>query len=734
MNNIDITNCDREPIHIPGKIQSHGFLLAIDSNSYRISYISDNINRYLDVEAAQLLDQDIQILNDLLWKKEEVDLKQLLKLGKIQGNFDVINPYKLLLRDETYYLIIHYSADQFILEFEQATLQYDIQNIIGKSVAEILSNKTLKGMLTKVADEVKMMIEYDRVMIYKFQEDGHGEVVAEVKNEELESFFGLHYPASDIPKQARELYKLNRIRIIADVYSEASPVLTYAKDTPLDLSHSTLRSVSPVHIQYLKNMGVASSFSISLMAGENLWGLIACHNYTPKFIDYKAREATKLIVQILSSELEYKQGEEYSEQSVLLQAAITELTEHLNRDTDVVSALTKHEKTLLDVIESGGVAMLFEDVMYTLGETPVESDLLDLFSWLKTNMNDSVYVTSKLSAVYKAGIKFADKGSGILAVMLAKDMGELIVWFKPEQLQTINWAGNPEKPAEPTSDGSVMLSPRNSFDTWAEIVHHTSTTWSQDEISAALRLREKIIFAIHKKANEIRVLNERLKLAYEELDTFSYTISHDLRTPLTSIKSYTEMFLLKNKDLDEQGKDLLGRVLTGANKMEYLIDEILKLARVGRSEIEIVKIDMDRLVREITTEVSTAHNALHVKIEIGICPEITGDFALITQVFTNIISNAVKYCAKSAKPEVSISGTLEGEEVVYTVCDNGIGIDINYYDRVFELFKRMENVKEFDGTGVGLAIVKRIMERHNGRIWFESELQVGTVFYLAFNK
>ncbi|MEJ2884725.1 ATP-binding protein [Pedobacter sp. GR22-6] len=734
MINIDLTNCDREPIHIPGKIQSHGFLLAVDALTYQISFASANVGDYLGLDGAALLDKNISDLNMLLAGDDDFDLKQLLKLGKLQGNFDIINPYKLMIGEVHYYLIIHRSEAHFVLEFEQATLQYDIQNIIGKSISEILSNKNLDGLLSRAAQEIKSMIEYDRIMIYKFKEDGHGEVVAEVKNEDLEPFFGLHYPASDIPKQARELYKLNMTRIIADVNTEASAILAYEEGITLDLTHSTLRAVSPIHIQYLKNMGVASSFSISLLAHGELWGLIACHNYTPKFIDFKAREGTKLIGQILSSALEYRQVEEDNEQNTLLNEAVNELAVYLDRDADVISALTKHEKTLVDMAHSTGVAILFEDRIYTLGSTPEESDLLELFNWLKLTMDESVYHSAKLSAVYRPALKYTDKASGILAAMLSKDMGELIVWFKPEKMQTIHWAGNPDKAMEPAADGTLSLSPRNSFASFAEIVRHTSERWTKTEISGVLKLREKIMTTVNKKANEIRLLNERLKLAYEELDTFSYTISHDLRTPLTSIKSYTEMFLLKNKDLDEQGKKLLGRVMIGADKMGYLIDEILKLARVGRSDVEMVRISMETLIKDIATEVSAAQKASHVQIQVGDCPDIDGDFTLITQVFTNIISNAVKYCAKSVNPKVSIEGVAEADEIIYKITDNGIGIDIKYYDRVFELFKRMENVKDFDGTGVGLAIVKRIIERHNGRIWFESELNVGTVFYLAFKK
>jgi chemotaxis family two-component system sensor kinase Cph1 len=736
MNNfqVDLTNCDREPIHIPGKIQSHGFLLAINATNYHITYASENVNHYLGVTPTSILGQKISVIDELLPGNDELELLALLKLGTSHGNFDIINPYKIFLAKAPFYLIIHRSADNFILEFEPSTLEIDLQQSIGKSVSSILANKGIDRLLSRAAEEVKQLIGYDRVMVYKFQEDDHGEVVAEVKNDELEPFFGLHYPASDIPKQARELYKLNLIRIISDVESTASEIATYNNDIPLDLTCSTLRAVSPIHIQYLKNMGVCSSFSISLLSKGELWGLIACHNYSPKFIDYKAREGSKLLGQILSSALEYREEEENTDRDSKIKDAINEIGVQLNKDPDIISALTKYHHSLLGITSASGVALSYEGEWYFLGTVPEKTEIDGLTDWLKANMHDSIYYTHQLPEAYKPAKNFATSASGILTVMLSKELGELIIFFKPEQLQTIHWAGNPEKPAELNADGIFALSPRQSFESWAQIVRNTSNKWSKAEISGVLKVRETIINTIHKKANEIRMLNEKLKQAYDELDTFSYTISHDLRTPLTSIKSYTELFLARNSDIDQQGKKLLDRVINGADKMGYLINEILKLARVGRTDLESVKINMSVLIEDVVTEINSALKADHVKISIGDCPSIYGDEILISQVFTNLIGNAVKYSAKSDSPQVSITGTVDGDEIIYMVSDNGIGIDVNYHDKVFELFKRMDNVKDFEGTGVGLAIVKRIIDRHNARIWFESELGKGTTFYLGFKK
>jgi chemotaxis family two-component system sensor kinase Cph1 len=734
--NVDLTNCDKEPIHIPGKIQWHGFLVAVDSKTHIITYISENIKPFITVEPKNLLDKSIDELeNQLDISVLQLKLTQVLRFGATNESFEDLNPFYLELGGKPYNLIISVSGKDQVLEFEtvESDLDFDIQKTIGKSVSDILTGKNLNSLLVNAAREIKKIILYDRVMIYRFNEDGHGEVVAEVKNDDLEPFMGLHYPASDIPKQARELYKINLTRIIADVNSESSAVITHkSEEAPLDLTHSALRAVSPIHIQYLKNMGVVSSFSISLMAHGELWGLVACHNYSPRFINFKGRDASKLIGQILSSALEYRQDEEDVERSAKLNAAANELTGHIEQENYITDALTRHKTTIKDITTASGAVIIFDKNVTTIGNTPNLEQISEIVKWLKLNMQDSIYSTHRFPEIFFPAKNYSDVASGLMACMLSKEMSELIIWFKPEQLETIAWAGNPEKPVEDNGNGVMQLSPRKSFESWVQTVKHTSERWSSEEINAVIKIREQVIYAINRKANDIRLLNERLNLAYEELDTFSFTISHDLRTPLSSIKSYSELLLANNKTLDDNARKILNRIIAGTDKMNFLIKEILNYSRVGRAEVEFSKIEMKPLIDEIKKEVIIALKSDNIEFEIGNTPNISGDKTMITQVFTNLINNAVKYSSRSNPSKVKVEGVINKEEIVYSITDNGVGIDANYYSRVFELFKRMDNVQDFEGTGVGLAIVKRIVEKHEARIWFESTLGVGTVFYVSF--
>ena len=732
---VDLTNCDTEPIHIPGKIQSHGFLVAVDSSMQIITYISENIAQFVSPQPKEYLGLSVDVLNQALGlDNKQLSLGQFIKLGGSNKSCESLNPVLLEIAGKHYNLVISVSGNNHILEFEtvSSSLDIDIQKTIGRSVSEILSGKNLHSLLVNAAEEVKKIISYDRVMVYKFNEEGHGEVVAEVKNDDLEPWLGLHYPATDIPKQARDLYKINLTRIIADVHTENSAILTYETEKPLDLTHSVLRAVSPIHIQYLKNMGVVSSFSISLIAHGELWGLIACHNYSPRFINYKGRDAATLIGQILSSALEYRQDEEDTEKSNRLNKAADELARYIEKENYITDALTTKDVTVKDITNATGVVLMFDNQIITLGDTPEEAELTEIKKWLTSNMGESIYHTHRFPEIFTPARAYSAKASGILACMLSKEMAEMIIWFKPEQLKTINWAGNPDKPVEDNGSGIMQLSPRKSFDSWSQLVKLTSERWTNEELKAVVKVREQVIYAVNRKANDIRLLNERLNLAYEELDTFSFTISHDLRTPLSSIKSYAELLLSNNKSIDDRAKQILGRIVAGTDKMDFLIKEILNYSRVGRANIDVAPINMADMLGDIKKEIIAAFNVQNLEFEIGNTPSINGDAVMINQVFTNLINNAVKYSARSDPPKVSIGGRTGDNEIIYSIEDNGVGIDINYYSRIFELFKRMDNVKDFDGTGVGLAIVKRILEKHEARIWFESNLGVGTVFYISF--
>src|ERR1700761_5714254 len=399
---VNLTNCDTEPIHIPGQIQSHGFFIAIDKEGL-VQFHSENTVNFLPDLSANLLGKSISSIESNFSKNAPSDfIMKLINLASV--NMELINPFHAEVNNQSFYLVISASGPYHLLEFEPAVsnIKTDVQKMIGHSISEMLAGRDLSGLLNNSASQVKSLINYDRVMIYRFAEDGHGEVIAEAKNEDIPSWLGLHYPASDIPNQARELYKLNLTRIIADVNTTPSKIVTtqLGSATSLDLTYSQLRAVSPIHIQYLKNMGVRSSFSISLLYKKELWGLIACHNYSPRFIDYKSRELSKLIGQILSSALELRQDKVNEDLQERFKSNVNDLLQAMLKNNSIEDALTNQDITLLDVTNATGAVLVYDHHTYRLGNTPDEKQLQPLLTWIKANVTETFYSTNELPSLY----------------------------------------------------------------------------------------------------------------------------------------------------------------------------------------------------------------------------------------------------------------------------------------------------------------------------------------------
>ncbi|WP_080240275.1 ATP-binding protein [Spirosoma rigui] len=735
---VNLINCDQEPIHILGYIQSHGYLCAIKPDTYTVVHASANLAELVGQPVAEVLGQS---LDTLLAKTDlpAATLIELLNVGQRNGSWENINPNRIQINGHPWNLIVHEHNGLLLLEWEPTDKEHKVslnQRLIAEALTEVQSSRRLTDLLQNTARRVKAIIGFDRVMVYRFSADWHGQVIAEEKEPDLEPFLGLNYPASDIPRQARELYKTNLVRLIADAGSQPSPILSepgWPADQPLDMTHSTLRAVSPVHIEYLINMGVHASMSISLLYRGELWGLISCHHYSPRFVDYPSRQAAKFVSQLLSAALEFRKDEEDQTQLLQRQEAGRRLHEQLLADEDVVRALTRHTTTALDLTGAEGVVLLFNNQQHRLGKTPDEAAVTQLVEWLKTTHIDSFLETSQLPILYKPAEAFSEVGAGILAIVLSRELNEYLIWFKPERIQQVTWAGNPEKAVTVNDDGQARLSPRKSFAAWTELVHNTSEPWGQIEVAVAIKLREDILQVVNRQANEIRILNQRLQAAYEELDAFSYTVSHDLRTPLSSIRCYSEILLEEyGENFNPDAKALFQKVIDSTDRMRGLIRHILFYSRMGRAEIKAQPIDMQQLLQTLREEIMITEKDRSLTIDITSTPDLTGDPTMVAQLFMNLMTNAAKYTQSKPVGQIQVHGEQLGSEVIYTVKDNGIGFDMKEAGKMFELFKRLENARSFKGSGVGLAIVKRIVNRHRGKIWYQSEPNHGATFYVSF--
>lgn len=730
MNENALDICSKEPIHIPGFIQPHGFLVIINPD-LNIIYCSDNLYQSHKHLSQDLCGRPVLSINCLFDKNENDNfIHDFIKLSWQGRYFKPLNPYVVVIDNQHYNMIISLSGENYILDFEPelSDLYSDPQNLVGASLSQMLADKDINDILANTVKQIKNIIGYDRIMIYKFHEDGHGEVVAEEKEESLDTWLGLHYPASDIPKQARELYIKNMIRLIADV-NQTPVCILGIENTLADLTNSTLRAVSPVHIRYLKNMGVSSSFSVSIVVDEELWGLIACHNYRPRFINYRQRETAKLIGQVLSSCVGLRSREKIQKENMELQAAVVEVTRNLLNSSKIESFIEDSGGMILSCYKASGIALLLEGKVYRYGHVPEDERVLNIGALLERSQQD--FVVSQDCKSDFPDIDICNSSfAGILACRLTAELKDCLILFRTEMALTVRWAGDPTKIVRYDENGQPFISPRNSFEQWSQQIQGRSKDWSENEKNTLLEIRDEISFAIGRKISELRVLNEKLRDAYAELDTFAYTVSHDLKTPLTAIKAFAE--LIGRKTSEEDIRKMSGKIIDNSDRLHQMISTVLEYSKVGQQYIKKQVIDMTSLIDEIKGQLLVSPLNKKLQLDVFSTPDIEGDPVLIFQVFLNVIENAAKYSNLMDAPKVSVKGYAENNDIVYEITDNGIGINEEQQSKIFGLFSRANNVSEFEGSGVGLATVKKIMTRHEATINVKSIKGKGSNFILKF--
>ena len=491
--NVDLTNCDREPIHVPGAVQPHGMLLAFDEGDDLILQVSQNCKEYLGLEVDDVLGAR---LNKVFGVQHAEFIKQTLA----SSNLKATNPIKLHImaggKQRLINGILHRDRGTAFLELEPTGEPKDASlrayQMLQDALGRIHKASSLAELWAGVAEDVKTILGYDRVMIYKFDRASNGEVIEERVSPGFGSFLGLHYPASDIPKQARLLYTMNYIRHIPSVnYTPAVliPLIFPVTHDLTDLSHSTLRSVSPLHLEYLRNMGVQSSISISLIRDSALWGLIACHNYSPRFVPYEMRAACELLGQVVSIRMAALENDEKSMYKMHTNILQSRFLGALATEKDLRKALIDSTPGILDYVPATGAVICRKDDCLTVGKTPSSLQINQLVRKLK-RLSSPVFVTDALSTVYSEAAEYKDVASGLLALTLNREQNTFILWFRPEQVQTVHWGGDPRKPV--AADPNMRLHPRKSFDLWKEEVEGKSVLWTDAEIESALELRSSI--------------------------------------------------------------------------------------------------------------------------------------------------------------------------------------------------------------------------------------------------
>lgn len=738
LDNKDLLAFERKPIHNSGAIQPYGVVLVLQEPEFKILQVSANSSAVFDIPPNQMLGKSLEEILDPFQMER-------LEIGLQQDNLDFINPTKIWVRKQgdDYVIfdgVFHRNPEGFlILELEPATSQENIPflsfyHLARASISQLQETSSLRDFCQIIVQEVRNVTGFDRVMLYKFDEDNHGAVIAEEKLDHLESFLDLHYPASDIPKQARTLFSSNWIRIIPD--AQIQPVELYPlnnpiSDRPLDLTNSILRSPSPCHLKYLHNMKVGASLTISLIEDGKLWGLIACHHLTPKYVSYELRKACEFLGRVIFSEISNREETEDYDYRMKLSHLGSQLVDDMAQSDNFVSGLIKNEANLLDLADARGAAVCFNGNWTLLGETPAEEDLNFLVQWLYKNIDEEVFTTDSLAKIYPDADKYKNIASGLVAMAISRR--NYVLWFRPEVIQTVNWGGDPNNAYETDrSQGDLQLSPRKSFELWKETVRLTSLPWKQVEVNAVKELRKAIVNIVLRKADELALLASDLQRSNAELKRFAYVASHDLQEPLNHVSNYVQLLEMRYGDrLDEDAKDFIGFAVEGVSLMQTLIDDVLAYSKVdsqgSQFELTEVAVSLEQAITNLQKRIRESKAKIIIQDSL---PTIMADQTQLMQLFQNLIGNAIKFRSVEI-PEIEIKAERQEDEWLFSVTDNAIGIDPQFSDRIFVIFQRLHTRDEYPGTGMGLAICKKIIECHRGRIWVESELGQGSTFYFT---
>lgn len=488
--NYDSDFCGNIPIHFINSVQPYGALLVIKKDTLEIIQASENISSIFLRPVSEVINSTV---TTFISPEATAQIGQMLEKSTIEKI-----PAAWKINGKLYFTLSHIKDAYFLTEITVTPFNEHEQDSFVNIYRELkyamtgIEAATSTAEVCRVAaDELKRISGFDKVMIYKFDDNWNGHVLAEAMEPGMESYLGFTFPASDIPKQARQLYLKNPWRFIPDRTYHAVrlyPVINPAVSGFIDLSDCNVRGVASVHLEYLKNMGVTASMSARIIKDDALWGLIACHHKTAKTVSYEMCSVFELLSNILSAKISSIQNKERHSSSLLLQDVYTKLIEEIYQEQNLAQTLLFSEANICRLFKAGGAAVVHKGNVYTGGSIPASGFLDDFLLWLHTRNLKKVFATDSLGDGYEQAADYTDYASGILVIPINTVKDEYVLLFRPEVVKEINWGGNPAERIQFEPD-EKNYHPRHSFKVWQQHVKGNSKPWTDDEIAIAENLR-----------------------------------------------------------------------------------------------------------------------------------------------------------------------------------------------------------------------------------------------------
>ncbi|OWU83977.1 histidine kinase [Oceanicola sp. 22II-s10i] len=566
---VDLTNCDREPIHLLGRVQSYGALLALSSD-WLVQHASDNLPAVLGFEVEEALGRP---LSELIVSDAMDRIRR--NMGALEGRDGAVRLFGIVLRgqDKLFDVSVHQSGRHLIIEFEPKAgpREADVMSEVYPCLNRLKGLNELPDLAREAARGLRMLSGFDSVMVYQFQPDKSGRVIAEDRADGQSRYMGLNFPASDIPAQARELYRRSLLRLIADVEDDGSMIEPQLSldGSPIDLSLAVTRAVSPIHIEYLKNMGVGASMSVSILRNGELWGLFACHHDSSRYIDYERRTAIEMFGHMFSYEIS-RQEESFrlkaQDESGRMQTA---LMANLAEGRGLSETLFSVSRDIGRSVSHDGMVLYLDETFTATGSVPTEEEFRKIARMLDTRAGPSVFASDSLSRLLPDARDYMNRASGMLAIPISRRPRDYLILFRKPIASKVNWAGDPAKPATLGPNGT-RLTPRKSFEVWTETVEGRSAPWSVQDNHVAERLRI-VLLEIFLKITD--AANGERKRAQEQQQLLISELNHRVRNILNLMRGLVSQSSSGARSLTDFTDSLDGRIQSLARAHDQLTSE-----------------------------------------------------------------------------------------------------------------------------------------------------------------
>ncbi|MCJ2044055.1 GAF domain-containing protein [Methylobacterium sp. J-078] len=702
---VDASQCEREPIHVPGSIQPDAILLVADATLGVVAHSANVADAHLPVDGP-LIGRGLDALLPASFVDE---IRSALAAGGLAEGGFVDRTMRLPdATGEPFLVVCHAHAGRVLVELEPVPERSDdfgpARSVsTGVAVARLRNAGTVAEVAAAAAREIRSVTGFESVLVYRFDPDWNGEAIAEdMVPDWSRSLLGLHFPASDIPAQARALYLRSRIRFVTDRDGAQVPILADARlDAPIDLSFAQHRSLSPIHLEYQRNLGVNGSMSASIIVGGVLWGMMIGHHRRPHYVRPAMRAVAALLTDAFAMRLQEVEGRLLWEDQQAHVATQVRLVRKLTQSNDFVDALTVGETTMLDLFDTAAAAVVSAGKVTLMGTTPGPDEVLALRDWLASThpSEDTSFVTHALSAQYEPATRFADRASGLIAVFVDDARDHLLMWFKPEVPSTVSWSGDPNKPVEP--DGTAVL-PRRSFERWVEERRRQSTRWASWKApfaSSLAQVVEGVVLRQRRMIDDLTGLLAEKERLLEQKDVLSREIDHRVKNSLQIVSAFLQMQQRQTEDLaaKQAFAETSARVMSVARVHDSLYQaENLEEVDLGQT-IEILCQDLSGMAGDGQTVGIVTDAKVMVPYRKAVA---------LSLIATELVTNAFKYAttaAGTARVEVSIYGQDDGG-VRMRVCDDGEGLPEGWAER------------KPKGTGLGMRLVRAMLDQIDARL------------------